>query len=33
MFLWTYGKILLKYWIDNGFMEYGGDSFDPKSVK
>ena len=33
MFLWTYGKILLKYWIDNGFMEYGGVSFDPKSVK
>ena len=33
MFLWTYGKILLKYWIDNGFMEYDGVSFDPKSVK
>ncbi len=29
IFLWTYGKILLNYWLDNGAMVYEGVSYNP----
>ena len=32
-FLWTYGKILEKYWEDMGVIRFGSISFDPESLK
>ena len=33
MFLWTYGKILEKYWEDMGVIRFESISFDPESLK